>query len=286
MRKYIISDIHGDGNVYYSIMGYLDNISKKEDITLYINGDLIDRGSYSADILLDVIARIKDNNFKIEYLGGNHELMMYQYFTNRNEYRKLWYHNGGFRTEDGLYNLLGSEDKINDVVNYISNLKIYHKFEETILNKNVVLVHASCPSKVNDICDLTIKDDNMLVHNCVWERDISFSNKSYYSVVGHTHNNNVFGFEFDKDSNSINIDGGCSCYVCGLVGWDHVPLVEVNDTYLRILTFNHNNEIIYGNYFDGEFTNLIGNSELDVDRGYLNKDIKIKKLTRNSMSIW
>ena len=39
MRKFIISDIHGLGNVYYSIMNYLDNISKLESLELYINGD-------------------------------------------------------------------------------------------------------------------------------------------------------------------------------------------------------------------------------------------------------
>ena len=70
MRKFIISDIHGYGNLYYSVMGYLDNISKNEEIELYINGDLIDRGYESAEILLDVIKRIKENKFKIVYLGG------------------------------------------------------------------------------------------------------------------------------------------------------------------------------------------------------------------------
>ena len=65
MRKFIVSDIHGNGNVYYSIMGYLDNISKEEEIELYINGDLIDRGDYSSEILLDVMKRIKENKFKI-----------------------------------------------------------------------------------------------------------------------------------------------------------------------------------------------------------------------------
>ncbi len=45
MRKFIVSDIHGFGNFYYSIMNYLDKLSEHEEIELYINGDLIDRGS-------------------------------------------------------------------------------------------------------------------------------------------------------------------------------------------------------------------------------------------------
>lgn len=30
MKKFIISDIHGNGNLYYAMMYYLDNISKGE----------------------------------------------------------------------------------------------------------------------------------------------------------------------------------------------------------------------------------------------------------------
>ena len=58
MRKFIVSDIHGLGNFYYSIMNYLDNINKEEDVTLYINGDVIDRGINSAEILLDLYRNI------------------------------------------------------------------------------------------------------------------------------------------------------------------------------------------------------------------------------------
>ena len=62
MRKFIRSDIHGVGNFYYPVMGYLDNISKNEEIELYINGDLTDRGLESGYILLDLINRIKEKN--------------------------------------------------------------------------------------------------------------------------------------------------------------------------------------------------------------------------------
>ena len=65
MRKFIISDIHGVGNVYYAIMGYLDNLSKEEEIELYINGDLIDRGPDSANVLLDIKKRVEGKKYKI-----------------------------------------------------------------------------------------------------------------------------------------------------------------------------------------------------------------------------
>ena len=34
MRKFIISDIHGNGDLYYSVMSYLENISKEDEVTL------------------------------------------------------------------------------------------------------------------------------------------------------------------------------------------------------------------------------------------------------------
>ena len=84
MKKYIVSDIHGNGDIYNSIMGYLDNASLVEDVTLYINGDLFDRGPDSLEVLLDTKRRIENNEgFKINYLGGNHELMMYQTLKKR-----------------------------------------------------------------------------------------------------------------------------------------------------------------------------------------------------------
>jgi hypothetical protein len=55
MQKYIVSDIHGNGDIYDTIMGYLENVSLTDEVTLYINGDLFDRGLDSFRILLDVI---------------------------------------------------------------------------------------------------------------------------------------------------------------------------------------------------------------------------------------
>ena len=113
MRKFIISDLHGNGNIYKTVMSYLDNISSKEDITLYINGDLIDRGLDSVNMLLDVKRRITKGPFKIVYLGGNHELMMYQIFQKRirglNTYDDIWFHNGGLTTDLELHDRLTKE---------------------------------------------------------------------------------------------------------------------------------------------------------------------------------
>jgi hypothetical protein len=280
MRKFIISDIHGFGKLYYSIMNYLDKLSEDEKIELYINGDLFDRGNESVEILLDVIRRIKENDskFKIKYLGGNHERMMYKVFNKRERGKRVlpfdnWFllPNGGKKTDDNLNKLL-NKDEINEVYHFISNLKIYHKFPEKINNKNIVLVHAACPRNVNDECNMYIKD--RLVGYYVWAREDSLGNlinlpignKAYFTIVGHTPVNLAFGYEYHKEGNYLNIDGGSGVYATGDTSFNHFPLVEVCNGYLKILTFNSDNEIIFGNYFDGIGSTPFTTEELEREK--------------------
>ena len=284
MRKFIISDIHGFGNVYYSMINYLDNINKEEDIELYINGDLIDRGYESAEILLDIKRRIDENKFKIIYLGGNHELMMYEEYQNRQKEKRTcfndWYNNGGYITDDGLEEKLNTDEEILEIVNFIANLKIYHKFEEKINNKNIVLCHAKCPSMVLDKCNMFIKDNNTEVFNCVWFRKgmhlfsgiKSSGNDNYFTIIGHTPNKSPLGYYYINKDNSLNIDGGCAAYVTGNFKYNHFPLVEIMDGYLKVLTFNSNNEIINGTYFVNKSAFSFTEEELINARKYLNKD--------------
>ncbi len=306
MRKFIVSDIHGFGNFYYSVMSYLDNISKNENIELYINGDLIDRGLESAEILLDIKKRVNDNKFKIIYLGGNHELMMYQFYLHEKRNRKIilndWYLNGGMQTLFGLEDLLNNnKSEIYEVVNFISNLKIYHMFEEKIGNKPIVLVHAACIDNMKNVRDMMIKDNNSQTSYAVWTREHNIydyfwytiinpnqekiGHREYFTIVGHTPVNNKYGFEYHENQNYLNIDGGCACYVAGTFSYNHFPLVEVCDNYLKLLTFNSNNEIVYGNYFDGKKSTCYTKEELEEARVYLNHDVKIKKLSINEDGI-
>ncbi len=293
MRKYIISDLHGDGNVYKSVMDYLENINSMEDITLYINGDLIDRGLESADMLLDVRNRLVTGKpFKIEYLGGNHELMMFDVFEKRRKGAYVspqddWFLNGGWVTDYGLEDRFTNQNDELEAVDFISNLKIYHKFEEKIGGKPIVLVHASCPLDVKDECNLKIKDgDNIFWY--VWAREddpwlpfrCRIGNDKYFSIVGHTPNDGPDGYIYRRDQNFLNIDGGCARYVSGFFQYNNVPLVEVCNGYLRILIFNNNNQIINGYYFDGNYNIPMCAEELKADREQLNLEFKPKKLVK------
>ena len=295
MRNFIISDLHGNGNIYNSVIKYLENVNKDDELTLYINGDLIDRGLDSTHMLLDVRERIiNKKGFNIKYLGGNHELMMYQALHNdkSNFFEKtIWYSNGGGITNNTLQDLVDQKEKL-EIIKFISQLDIYYKFKETLDDKQIVLVHAKCPKIVNDMCDLKIEDNNK-IYKYVWTREEDLSiflkeslgNDNYFTIIGHTPVDNKKGYKYYKKYNCINIDGGCGAYVKGFIEYDHVPLVEIdeNNNRLIILTFNNNNEIIMGNYFlDGNSIKM-ENNELNNKRKYIDKNVKIKKLTKGDL---
>ena len=275
MRKFVISDLHGNGEVYDSIIGYLENVSLVDDVELYINGDLIDRGLDGYRMLEDVIERINGKgNIKIHYLGGNHELMMYQALKERKPGGSVnpwsnWMNNGGWVIEGELDSLEeNAEEKIENIKSFLGNLKIYKRFNEVIDGNNILLVHAKAPEIIKDECDMFIKDNNKDVEDSVWTREeirerflfyvgdvIGYNiigKEGYMTIKGHTPLKDKKGFAYNKEQNFINIDGGCARYACGDFKCDHVPLVEIKNYLLKIIVFNHNNQIIDGYYFDGE----------------------------------
>ena len=294
MRTFIVSDLHGNGEVYESMMKYLENISLFDDVELYINGDLIDRGLNSYTMFNDVINRIEGKgDILIHYLGGNHELMMYQALKKRKHGEVIdhwcdWMLNGGWVIE-GEFDALeeDAEEKIEKYQSFLGNLKIYHKFPDIISNNQILLVHAQAPNNINDVCDMRIKDDNSDVWNAVWSRKVEKQSlfgieriighnriglDGYLTIIGHTPLSDSKGFVFDEEENVINIDGGCAAYAVGQFEYDHVPLVEIEDGRLSFLTFNHNNEIISGYYYNGVLYPM-DDKELDLRRVFLNRGL-------------
>lgn len=116
---YVMSDIHGMYDKYIEMM---DLIDLKETDTLYILGDIIDRGVNSMKILQDMMKR--SNVFGI---FGNHELMMADCFNiitqeitnefldsfDEEKLMKLsdWMNNGAFQTIQEFKKLSKEEQK-------------------------------------------------------------------------------------------------------------------------------------------------------------------------------
>lgn len=70
-KTYVMSDIHGKYGSYEKAMSELTNEDK-----IYIVGDVLDRGKGGIKIIQDIMDRQKnpDNNPKITFLAGNHEM--------------------------------------------------------------------------------------------------------------------------------------------------------------------------------------------------------------------
>ena len=295
MRNFIVSDLHGCGIVYKSMMDYLNNISKHDDVTLYINGDLIDRGIESWDMFCDVRNRQKekDSKIKIEYLAGNHELLMLNALKYDKEFMDLWIENGGWRIIHHMNDKIAeNEENKDEIIDYISNLKIYHKFPNTIDGKQIVLVHAACPKNVLDECEYSLKDSDK-VEYFLWGQNSGryrayrgkIGNPDYFTIVGHTPNFKKYGVEYNKDENYLNIDGGLSAFAKGEFDVDHAPLIELRNKFLKILTFNNKNEIIAGNYFEKDRLIPFFDDELKEENELLDKSFKPKKLVLNKSDV-
>ena len=94
MSIYVVSDIHGESELFYDI---LKQIRFTDEDHLYILGDVIDRGPDGIALLRRIM-----NTPNMTLLLGNHEYMMLQYFSpwaTDTEIRR-WNKNGNTPTRD------------------------------------------------------------------------------------------------------------------------------------------------------------------------------------------
>lgn len=93
MSIYVCSDIHGQYGLFKAM---LQDTGFSDSDTLYVLGDIIDRGPESIPMFLDIMGR-----GNVRCLMGNHELMMYEYFRKDNK-KGSWLleGNGGQATKE------------------------------------------------------------------------------------------------------------------------------------------------------------------------------------------
>ncbi len=142
---YTVSDIHGCWNKYKDLLRKIDFGA---DDTLYVLGDVIDRGSDGFKIMLDMAQRPNVVN-----LMGNHEAMAIDALSrllnavqksgeidlsaDDMEALERWFDNGG---ELSLADFLWlDEDQAKTVWTYMNNMPLYREVE--IGEKQFVLVH-------------------------------------------------------------------------------------------------------------------------------------------------
>lgn len=196
---YVMSDIHGEFSLF---MQMLEKINFNENDTLYILGDIVDRGNENVEMIHYVMGH--DN---VIMLLGNHEYMMLEYYTYKSgRTRNIWYNNGGYKTHNELLQL--SDEEQEQIMDFFKNLS--YKLNVEVNGQIFELVHGS--NGFNNVEDT------------VWERMPFEKECDNIVIFGHTptchyqdnepyaiyHNGNIIGIDcgvIDRQDGVL----GCLC---------------------------------------------------------------------------
>lgn len=215
MATYVVGDIHGE---YGTFMDLLEQIQLKETDTLYVLGDILDRGPHPIKVLLKLMEMPN-----VICLVGNHELMALECLEflmkeitdvsideiDSETLNNLvnWQYNGSKTTIDEFRSL--SREMQQEVLYFIKEFSIYE--EISVNGKDYLLVHGGLgnywPGK--DIDEYSLKE-------LVWDRaeyDIPYF-EDVYVVTGHTPTQEIIGnprpgYIYQKN-NHIAMDCGCN----------------------------------------------------------------------------
>lgn len=204
---YVCSDIHGEYSAY---LDFINSIFTDDD-TLYIIGDVLDRGSNAIDLIQDIMQRSN-----VVMLKGNHEKILAETLedlcgiSSKNGIREIIEESlaidkiGQEQTLLDFVKLSKSEQR--DVVDFINDLPLYEELE--VNGKNYLLVHAGLP----DFSDIPVE----------WyeEDDLLFGphdyDETHYEdtivIVGHVPTRFIHGAtpdEIYRQNDTIAIDCGC-----------------------------------------------------------------------------
>lgn len=214
MATYVISDIHGE---YDMFMNLLEKIDLHEDDVLYILGDVLDRGPHPVQTLLKLMEMPN-----VVCLVGNHELMAVEcleFLMTEIAEKSIkdldgmmvdnlltWQRNGANTTIDEFRDL--DREMQQSVIDFIKDFEIYE--EVSAGGKDYLLVHAGLggfyPGK--EIEEYSLEE-------LIWSRaeyDIQYF-PDIYVVTGHTPTQEIIGnprpgYIF-KGLHHIAIDCGC-----------------------------------------------------------------------------
>ena len=209
---YVMSDIHGEYTKYITM---LETIDFRETDTLYVLGDVVDRGPEPIRLLMDMM-----NRANVFPLMGNHDLAalavleLYKSEALRSSFSndflqvlKEWGEDGGKPTIKEFFAL--SEEQQNDVIDYLKEFSLLEVAETD--DRTFVLVHAGLgnyrPGK-----KLSEYTDEELLFCRPNPAEQYFDDDSVFVVMGHTPTPYFSGkAEIYKKGRNIFIDcGACS----------------------------------------------------------------------------
>lgn len=131
MATYVMSDIHGE---YNTLMEMLKQINFTKEDTLYILGDVVDRGKDGVKIVELVM-----NTPNINMILGNHEYMFIQYFKEdaTEKTKRQWNRNGNYNTLYGFDELTDAEKK--EMLTFLEELPDEYRLQ--VNGQKYILVH-------------------------------------------------------------------------------------------------------------------------------------------------
>lgn len=208
MATYVMSDTHGNYDRYLEFLRY-SNFNDSD--TLYIIGDVLDRGSMGISLMQDIMKR---ENMIL--LKGNHERMLLPIFDDL-MFRSKVEQNEIIRAEM-IISSIGQEDTLrdfckmtvaeqNELVSFISELPVYKKIE--VNGNHYILVHGGLPDF--DFLPIEYYDEDELLFG-PHEFDIDHYGDGSKLIVGHLPTRHICGAIPDyifHTHDTIAIDCGC-----------------------------------------------------------------------------
>jgi len=226
-------------------MQLLEKINFNENDTLYVLGDIIDRGDYSLECLKFVYSMPN-----IKCLLGNHEIMMLDYFDIYPSHCSLhipnanvdvWLSQGGDKTLSQINQAKKQSDSKEEWYKILDWVKSLPTYAEVAINgTDYLLSHAGF--------DVSKSLSMQWLSDLTWSRDEFYKNPGFDGkccVFGHTptsllHEHNIKDNSFWHDpkyEDKIGIDCGCvfggllgalcldtedEIYVAALSGWERL----------------------------------------------------------------
>jgi len=211
--RYVVSDLHGE---YDKFILLLNKINFTDNDTLYILGDVIDRGKDSIK-LLQYIMQYK--NMKI--LFGNHEGMMLKSLCGNRGYYNCWMNNGGYSTLTQFDKLIPEVQ--GNIIEYLSSLPLIYNVDDKF-----ILVHAGIEDPyISSYFDAEEFFSDQSEEVLLWERPQNINKpmfKNYKLIFGHTptcylyeQKVNPMKIWYNNTRDRIGIDCGC-CFNGGRLG--------------------------------------------------------------------
>ena len=213
-RRFVIPDIHGCGRTFRHL---IQRLRLSQEDSLYLLGDLIDRGPRSKDVI-DIILHLREEGYSVQCVRGNHEEMLLDACRDLGVFR-LWMLNGG----DATLASFGIEGACEFPAPY---LRFFAGLPPYILLDDFVLVHAGL--------DFSSANPFSNTEAMLWSRSCEVDRARIGGrrvVCGHTPQS-VESIRQSLASDRIMLDNGC--VYSQAEGLGHLTALELDSLILYV----------------------------------------------------